>query len=989
MPPTTTDQIAPIHKPLRILSLDGGGVRGIGSLYILRELMSQTVDQTIVIYKALAEKVFTSSSSNIDAQFDHILLEKIIKDAIVQAPVASTEKLSSDEMMEDCTVDEEAGGCRTFVVAIRTRGGNQAARLRTYGNDEAGPFEGRIWEAARATSAAPTFFSPIQVEGVKWGDAGTGWNNPTREAMYEARMTWPNRPIGCLISLGTGEGLPTQLVEAENLPGDGLLRNVFNNVAARQSFLLEVAKYCKDCLTSCKTVHEDVLENQDAEGLGGRYFRFNTPGMGGIGLEEWKRISDMIALTQTYMESRSVRYPKLQAAGLLVHISRSRLHEIAMVEAESSGSTDQRRVGRSIESGAGSSIHTLSENPLSDLPVISPTYPVAALVHVASDFGRVSASFKALIRHGSEFDNLWIFMDSIKVGFRLECANLLALVESSARLSDFDSLDLMGNPDEKIPLRQRTTTTVQNSIINILGLVEENLNSLRASEQRLSDLLQKRQAMPNDIKSCLQKCIASAKDTVSQLKKHKSCLTNVINKVRADLQHLDDSFSSKEEGSLLAPEVPSHIIDQRLRDLKIVQRTSTKLYEALGKICIEHRQHSAHFRLHQHFNRKDSRGNSYIPFELRFCSYNMDSSDVYLLGAAWIAIESFFPRHLGQNQSISEQCLHASNMRPQNCLKPSLERPIMLPECPCQNKQVKISHMRSTFSDSGYETSVTSLSVKKSETKNSKPDFCLRRDFCTRFQAYGQDTCENPGRFIGYLEKTDEFNHRVSFSPRSVELGDEEPVSLADMFAVMDIKRPESTTPYIPYERVELAKQLASAMLQFQGTPLLNSVWGSKDVMFFKHYRNSINARQAFKSPYLLVEIQNDQQKQRTSSSSPLCETVVYNRCLFSLAITLIEVAYQSPILQLRVESELVDWEDCEETNDHALLALAMRLQGSLSAELGGKYQRIVGKCLQACRDRKFQDFEERSFRAEIFTGIIIQLEDLQQVMTDEAIDGG
>lgn len=29
------------HAPLRILSLDGGGVRGISSLYILKELMAQ------------------------------------------------------------------------------------------------------------------------------------------------------------------------------------------------------------------------------------------------------------------------------------------------------------------------------------------------------------------------------------------------------------------------------------------------------------------------------------------------------------------------------------------------------------------------------------------------------------------------------------------------------------------------------------------------------------------------------------------------------------------------------------------------------------------------------------------------------------------------------------------------------------------------------------------------------------------------------------
>lgn len=34
-----------MEPPLRILSLDGGGVRGISSLYILKELMSQIARQ--------------------------------------------------------------------------------------------------------------------------------------------------------------------------------------------------------------------------------------------------------------------------------------------------------------------------------------------------------------------------------------------------------------------------------------------------------------------------------------------------------------------------------------------------------------------------------------------------------------------------------------------------------------------------------------------------------------------------------------------------------------------------------------------------------------------------------------------------------------------------------------------------------------------------------------------------------------------------------
>ncbi|KAH6666894.1 acyl transferase/acyl hydrolase/lysophospholipase [Halenospora varia] len=1012
------------HHSLKILSLDGGGVRGIASLYILRELMSQvqrtrkgdskiplrpcdyfdlicgtstggliaimlgrlryTVDQTIELYKSLAEEVFTSPSSNIDAQFDHKQLERIIKDIIIKAPLDAAKRFSSDEMMEDCTVDTEMGGCRTFVVAIRTRGGNQAARLRTYGNDEAGPFEGRIWEAARATSAAPTFFSPVQVADIKYGDGGTGWNNPTREAMYEASVIWPNRPIGCLISLGTGEELPLQLVEVENLPRTGFMRTyVFNKVAPKQSFLVEVAKYCKDSLTSCKTVHDDVLRNQDRDGIRGRYFRFNTPGMGNIGLEEWSRIPDMIALTETYMESPSTRDLKLQAAGVLIRSCPPWLKGIPTGAAGSSESeVDQAGAGL----GSRSSFHqmraiisTPAENPLLDLPSLSQKRPVASLLRVATDFACVSAAFRTLINHGSEFDKLWIFIDSIKVAFRLECANLLALVDNSVKLSDFDSLHLMPNPDDNIPLRQRTTGAAQAKLGNTLGSVEKNLNVLRQIYKDVQKLLLEERITQNTSNAISQDYIASAKDIVLQLKKHKSCLTGIIDTIKADSQHSDGPILDQEEDSALAPQIPPYQLDQRLRGFQIVQRTSTKLYEALGKICVEHPHHSAHFRLHQHFDKKDRRGKPYIPFDLRFSSNNLGSSAD---GTTWLAIESFFPQHLPQN--ILEQDFDTANMKLENRLEPPLKRKLPPPKYPSQSKHPKISQQQSTFGDSGYETSITSASSKDVQTRNSKPDFCSRKNFCTRLQAYGQDTSENPARFIGYLEKTADFNHRVSFSPLSVDFGNEEPISLIDMFALTDIRRAEIHIPYIPYERVELAKQLASGMLQFQGTPLLKLAWSSQDVMFFKRHPASFSIRDFFKAPYLLVNMRNIEHKQPTDTTMPFPEPIVYNRCLLSLAIILIEIAYRTPIMELRVDSELEEWDDWDEANDHALLALAMRLQRSINAELGLRYQNILGRCLQACRDPKSRGFEERSFRAEVYTGIIIELEELKQWMVDQ-----
>lgn len=221
-------------------------------------------------------------------------------------------------MLEDPTIDTKEGGCRTFVVAIRTRGGNQAVRLRTYGTYAHDAFEARIWEAARATSAAPTFFSPIEIASVLYGDGGTGWNNPSREALNEAHIIWPNRPIGCFISLGTGEEDPIQLIQGAQLPKQSWMRGIVSTIASRQAFRLGVAKYCAACLTSCKTVHDDILVNLDRYHIRGRYFRFNTPGMGRIGLEEWEQIPDMISLTATYMESAAMQEQKIITAKSLL-----------------------------------------------------------------------------------------------------------------------------------------------------------------------------------------------------------------------------------------------------------------------------------------------------------------------------------------------------------------------------------------------------------------------------------------------------------------------------------------------------------------------------------------------------------------------------------------------------------------------------------------------------------------------------------------------
>jgi patatin-like phospholipase/acyl hydrolase len=70
----------------------------------------------------------------------------------------------------------------SFVTAVKTKGSNTLAPvlLRSYSNPEQMPeFPGvKLWEAARATSAAPTYFKPLVINGETLVDGGVQANNP-------------------------------------------------------------------------------------------------------------------------------------------------------------------------------------------------------------------------------------------------------------------------------------------------------------------------------------------------------------------------------------------------------------------------------------------------------------------------------------------------------------------------------------------------------------------------------------------------------------------------------------------------------------------------------------------------------------------------------------------------------------------------------------------------------------------------------------------
>lgn len=129
-----------------------------------------------------------------------------------------------------------------------------------------------IWKVGRATSAAPSFFEPAKIDGLKYVDGGFGANNPGQEIYREVRRMNNNskNAIGFLISIGTGLNETSGRI----IDGIGLPR------------YLNYLKFMKKCATDAEKTHEYLLEFIETPKT---YYRLNVDeGIGGMKLDEWR-----------------------------------------------------------------------------------------------------------------------------------------------------------------------------------------------------------------------------------------------------------------------------------------------------------------------------------------------------------------------------------------------------------------------------------------------------------------------------------------------------------------------------------------------------------------------------------------------------------------------------------------------------------------------------------------------------------------------------
>jgi patatin-like phospholipase/acyl hydrolase len=227
----------------RILTMDGGGIRGILPARVLAEIERRTsrsiadtfnllagtstggllalglgipitsntkpysAEQMLELYRVKGPKIFASSlwhsvaslGAITDTRYDSDNIENVLED------------LLKDRLLSDC-LDEVDLLIPAYEIEQReayffkswhAKGEPEDRRKKPAQRD----FVAR--DVARATSAAPTYFEPARIknragESFSFIDGGVFANNPAMSAIVAARWLYPQAERFCILSLGTG-----------------------------------------------------------------------------------------------------------------------------------------------------------------------------------------------------------------------------------------------------------------------------------------------------------------------------------------------------------------------------------------------------------------------------------------------------------------------------------------------------------------------------------------------------------------------------------------------------------------------------------------------------------------------------------------------------------------------------------------------------------------------------------------------------------------
>ncbi|KAH7355350.1 acyl transferase/acyl hydrolase/lysophospholipase [Rhexocercosporidium sp. MPI-PUGE-AT-0058] len=299
------------------VSPNGGGVRGLSSLLVLQNVLEEVRIQQRLSRAPLPCEYFHMIAGTSTGGLIAILLGRLrmsVAECInlyedvaqrifgeEQALTSATRFSSSNfrQVLQETAL--KLTYCR-FVVTIErdhVADPDRAVLLRSYEGKEGMNFAEScyLWEAALATCAAPIFFRPAQVKDKILVDGGLGHNNPSEHLINEAEKRWPGRPIGALVSIGTGKARSTRLAKE--------MRRA--NAGKHFRALMNMALVLKSIATSSEHRERSVYNYFRGMGKLDCYYRFNVDVGMEAELHEYKTYGEIRNDTRAYLRKSPIR----------------------------------------------------------------------------------------------------------------------------------------------------------------------------------------------------------------------------------------------------------------------------------------------------------------------------------------------------------------------------------------------------------------------------------------------------------------------------------------------------------------------------------------------------------------------------------------------------------------------------------------------------------------------------------------------------------
>ena len=277
-----------------LLSMDGGGVRSFNSVQALIavEKRMRQLDpgcRPLVSYFDYLAGTSSGAISNLvlayvddSLQVGQALLYKVVTDIFQKSLSERGARMDQflQEILGEETVMSDLKDQRVIVMStLADRNPCVLHIISNYGesrDEQKGPDERKVWEAARITSAAPIYFPSFED---KFLDGGLMANNPTVDAiveiMQQSKREKKTVKLGLVLSVGTGVS-PSKKVENIDTFMPGVSLKTMLTIPDAVKGLSSLLKMLLTEITQSDGQHA-LRAEMWCESIGADYFRLSPP----------------------------------------------------------------------------------------------------------------------------------------------------------------------------------------------------------------------------------------------------------------------------------------------------------------------------------------------------------------------------------------------------------------------------------------------------------------------------------------------------------------------------------------------------------------------------------------------------------------------------------------------------------------------------------------------------------------------------------------